>query len=73
MRRSDWRVGTRAVHRQKKAKASGIPFLGLRVRAVDVRRHRYLRDHKLKHSGSLANVLLRSDLERAKAAELAGA
>lgn len=35
-----------------------IPFLGVFIRATEVRRHRYLRDRGLPHSGNIASVHL---------------
>lgn len=46
---------------QKNKAAQTIPCLGVGVRAIDVRRHRYLRDHSLPHSLSLSNVMIRQD------------
>lgn len=44
-----------------------IPHCGI-VRAVDVRRHRYLRDHGLPHSQTMAAVILRGEVAPHQAA-----
>jgi hypothetical protein len=38
-----------------------VPFLGVRIDATTVRRHRYLKAHGLNHSSAVASVLLRQD------------
>jgi hypothetical protein len=43
---------------RKQASAKEIPHGGVIVRKVDVRRHKYLADHKLPHSKSMTSVFV---------------
>lgn len=52
----------RAMREAQKLRAvDNVPFQGVRVTAVDVRRHRYLQQRGLSHSPSMAKVFLKGD------------
>jgi hypothetical protein len=57
-----WKKWARVARAMRKRDAAAkIPHLGFRVRAADVRRHRYLRDRGLNHSHTLVKVFISRD------------